>query len=191
MERIAKLLSVAVLATGVLWSVSPEASRSAREKIARIGAAGLAPGEAVVLTEDELNSYLRYDLAAFLPKGVRNPKVRLLRDTGVFRARIDLDRLPPPETEGLSGALWGLLLQGERDVQVTCRCTASKGMGLVEIESVEVDGVELPRTVVDWLVSHVSESSFLPGYRAGDPFPLPHNLRDIRLENRRAVAVSY
>ena len=67
-------------------AISPENSHSAREKLERLERADAPSGTRVILTQDEINSYLRYDFAAEIPAGVTQPDVRLETDRVTGRA---------------------------------------------------------------------------------------------------------
>ena len=192
MMQFFKLAAYALLLAGaglVAAATSPEASRTARAKLIRVASKQLRAGETVTLTEDEINSFFRYDPELDIPEGVRDLEVTLEDNRCEVRARVDMSKMQS-SGGGDPGLLVRMLLSGERVVRATCRYTSGQGEGLVDLESVEIDGTRISGRVLDWLISSYV-APWIPEFEPGKPMPLPHNLREIRLESGRAVLTSY
>jgi hypothetical protein len=182
------LALVAGVAVSSPPALSPESSRAARAKIERISSESMKPGEKITLTEDEINSYLKYDYAPEMPQGVRDLRIKLLKDRGVVHAYVDLAKLQS-SSEGSFAALWLAVFRGERQLEATCRYTSAGGQATVELESAQLDGTSVPKPVLDWLVSWAIAEHF-PNVELGKPSPLPNNLEQIRVEPGQAVITS-
>ena len=169
--------------------MSPEAGRAARAKLVRITSEKLGAGESVTLTEDEITSLLRYDSEIDIPEGVRDLKISLDNNQAEVRARVDISKMQS-RGGGDPGYLVRLLLSGERELRATCRYTSSQGEGRIDVESVEIDGTRISGSILDWLISSYVVPR-VPEFEPGKPMPLPHNLREIRLEPGRVVVTSY
>ena len=190
--QIYKLAAYASLVAGaglLTAAVSPEVGRTARAKLVRVTSEKLGSGESVILTEDEINSLLRYDSELDVPEGVRDLKVSLTNNRGELRARVDISKMRSPGG-GDPGFLVRLLLSGEREVRAICHYTSSQGEGRIDVESVEIDGARISGSILDWLISSYVVPR-VPEFEPGKPMPLRHNLRQIRLEPGRAVLTSY
>ena len=170
-------------------ALSPEKSFSAAEKLDRISTDSMHPGETITLTEDEINSFLRYDYAPHMPDGVRDLTVQLQPDRGVAHAFVDLAKLQASTGSSL-GLLWNAVLSGEREIAVTCRYVSANGQATVEILSAELNGTSIPKPVLDWLVGSVVAEHFA-GVELGKPSPLPNNLKQIELQTDQALITSY
>ncbi len=183
--------SIVALAFGcaALLAASRAASLVATQKIERISAEKLKPGETVTLSEDELNSYIQYDYAEEIPEGIRDLHVTLLKDHGVADALVDLEKLPSIKGSALA-AMGARLFRGERKLRATCRFVSADGNGKVEVDKVEVDGQVLPDFLVEYLIASTVQPH-LPNFEVGKPFPLANNLRQIRLEPANVAVVSY
>jgi hypothetical protein len=59
----------------------------------------------------------------------------------------------------------------------------------VELESAQLDGTNVPKPILDWLVSWAITEHF-PAVDLGKPSPLPNNLEQIRVEPGQAVIIS-
>jgi hypothetical protein len=183
------LALVAGVAVSSAPALSPESSSAARAKIERISSESMKPGEKIILTEDEINSYLKYDYASEMPQGVRDLRIKLLKGRGVVHAYVDLGKLQS-NSEGSFAALWLAVFRGERQLEATCRYTSAGGKATVELESAQLDGTNIPKPILDWLVSWALAEHF-SNVEMGKPSPLPHNLEQIRVEPGQAVITSY
>ena len=142
------------------------------------------------LTQNEVNSYLRYDLASQVPAGITEPVITIVgqgRLTG--DAIVDLDavsRANPPK--GFFDPM--RLLTGRLPVRVQGVLTTAQGTGRFALESATIAGVPVPKSVLQTLVSYYSRSETNPnGVGLDDPFALPAAIREIRVEPGRAIVV--
>jgi hypothetical protein len=181
------LFSLAFLGL-LLAGESPEASRSAAQKLERITAEMLKPGETVELSQTELNSFIKYDYAKEIPEGVRDLEVTLTKDYGVAEAYVDFEKLSAVKNNALA-ALGAKLFNGERKMRARCRFVSAEGQGKVEVEKVELDGQPLPDFLVEFLIASTVQQH-LADFEPGEPFPLENNLRQIRLEPANVVVIS-
>ncbi len=174
---------------GVLSALSHEAGITAAKKLERIEAEQLLPGETINLSEDELNSYLKYQYAPEMPAGVRDVRVNIRSDSGVVEAYVDVAKLQRDNASPL-GMLGAMLFDGEQHIKAQCRYTSAEGQGNIEVESVEIDGRPLPKFVLDWLIANVVQPH-VRYFVVGEPAPLPAKVRQIRLEPGHALVTSY
>ena len=147
---VALSLSVA-LAQRTASTASSPAARSMERKLEHLehNAHEAAPDPApTVMTEDEVNAYLQSG-AVQLPRGVQ--RVRLEGLPGVVNAdaRVDFDQI----TQG-SRSLNPLLalFSGVHQVQVTSHAHGEHGVGHVHVDSVSLDGVEVPQIALQFFV---------------------------------------
>ena len=129
--------------------LSPAASMS--NKLAHIQANGrLAhPNPApTVITEQEANAYLASS-AVKLPAGVES--VKLQGEPGIINgtAQVDFDKV----REGIHSSNPLLsIFSGVHDVQVAAHAYAEHGIAYVHVDSVSLDGVEVPRFILELFV---------------------------------------
>ena len=172
-------------------------STSMRQKIERIVQAEhtvaqrKAPsGLTTPLTQREVNSYLRYDLASQVPVGIADPVITILGEGRLLgEAIVDLDavsRANPPKS--LFDPM--RLLTGRLPLRVQGVLATSRGTGRFSLESASLAGVPIPKSVLQTLLSHYSRSQDKPdGIGLDDPFALPAAIREIRVEPGRAIIV--
>jgi hypothetical protein len=170
-------------------------SASLRVKIERILAGtAVAPTRPApvrtTVTQREVNSYLRYDLASQVPVGIDNPIITILGDGRLLgEAVVDLDavsRANPPK--GMFDPM--RLLTGRLPLRVQGVLVTSRGTGRFSLESASISGLPVPKSVLQSLVSHYSRSAEHPGgVGLDDPFVLPAAIREIRVEPGQAIVV--
>ena len=169
--------------------LSPTASLSAKKKIDRINSGSLRNGETVVLSENEINSFFKYDHSGEMPEGVREVNVEFREGGAVVRVFVDLSRAQ--DQQGAPGGIvWRFLLRGERKVVAHCRYRSADGYGRLDVDSVEIDGRTVPRFIVDWLIaSYVNPQ--MPDFEVGKAVGLPKKVQEIRVQPTRLVVVAY
>ena len=170
-------------------------SASLKQKIDRIVAGeALAPRRPAptrtTVTQREVNSYLRYDLASQVPVGIADPVITILGEGRLLgEAIVDLDavsRANPPKS--LFDPM--RLLTGRLPLRVQGVLATSRGTGRFSLESASLAGLPIPKSVLQTLLSHYSRSQERPdGIGLDDPFALPAMIREIRVEPGRAVVV--
>jgi len=197
-------LLAAVLTAGVCLAVgvvagSPEAglTRQSADALARKlalveqhGVSRRGGGRVTPVSEQEVNSYLRFRAGAQIPAGVRDPSVDILPDGTVSgRALVDLDavRRARRDASGLSPLQ---LLRGQLEVTASGRLHTASGRGQFELHAAEVSGIPVPASVLQQVVTYYSRTPDTPGgVSISDPFALPARIREIRVEPDRAVIV--
>ena len=169
--------------------ISPETSHSAKQKLERIADEKLRPGETVILTQDEVNSYLRFDYASEIPAGITDPDIRLDPDRVTGAATVDF--LEWQVERGASpGVLLSWLLRGKRRVEAVCHYTSKDGYGQVDVESVKIGGVPLSGAAVAFLIDNLVQPRY-PAAVVGRPVQLGLNLKQVRIERGKAVLVAW
>lgn len=152
----------------------------------QIAGGKLASGATVILTEEEINSYLRYDYAAEMPAGITQPHFRLEPDRVIGSAIVDFAEYQVGR--GVSpGPILAWLLRGKRRVEAACRYTSGDGQGRADIEWARIGGIPISGSAVHFLIEQLVEPRY-PAAVVGRPRPLGFNLEQVRIERGRAVA---
>jgi len=142
-----------------------------------------------IVTEAEVNAYLRFRAKASLPVGVGDPYVFAL---GAGRlactATVDLDAVRLSRTrDWLDPAN---LLRGRMPVTATGTLRSRDGVFWLELESATAAGYVIPRALLQELVSFYSRTSASPrGFELDTPFELPGGIRAILVQARQAVII--
>lgn len=142
------------------------------------------------LTESEVNSWFAFRAAPLLPQGVTTPQVTIIGNGKVAgQAVVDLDAVAKRRATGGVFDPWSYL-GGRVPVTIAGVLHTKDGRGRFEMESAEVSGVPVPKTLLQELVGYYSRTPDHPeGLKLDDPFELPANIRQIEVGQGQAVVV--
>ncbi len=122
-------------------------------------------------SEDEINAYFAAG-KVHLPAGVES--VRFQSEPGVVTAttKVDFDKVKAGRTS------YNPLLEiftGVHRVVVVARARGAGGMGYAQIDTVSLDGIEIPRFVLQLFVEKYVQPKY-PGLGLDSKFPLPDRI---------------
>jgi hypothetical protein len=170
-----------------------DASRFAA-KLAQIEKNSLTPRKSAAarstqVSDAEVNAYLRYLAGAQIPVGIVEPDLRGVgngRVTG--RAIVDLDAVRTQKKRGWTDPLG--YLTGRLPVTAAGTLTTSNGVGKFQLESAEISGVTIPKSLLQELLSYYSKTPENPaGINMDEPFTLPAAIQEIRIGQGTAIIV--
>jgi hypothetical protein len=150
LRSLSLILLVAVAASAANSKASPELA-SINRKIAHLEANGRAAHPTptpTVLTEAEINAYLASDEVQF-PAGVNSVHLTGSQGTISGTAKVDFDQV----RAGIHSSNPLLsIFSGVHDVNAEAHAYGRAGQGSVHIDSVSLDGVEVPNFVLQLFV---------------------------------------
>jgi hypothetical protein len=170
------LLAVSLTKPLILTAQSNQevAASRAEIKIQHIGKNGeLAHPDAAAteLTENEINAYFASGRVK-LPDGVQSVTFEGRRGVVTSYCRVNFDEVK----EGRRSANPLLsLFSGVHDVVVIANAHGADGTGVVEIQSVMLDGAEIPRFVLDLFIAKFLQPSY-PNLGMDSRFALPDKI---------------
>lgn len=129
-----------------------------------------------VFTEQEVNAYLASNEVA-LPQGVESLKLEGHPQTVTGRARVDFDRIRAGM--GSSNPLLAIF-SGVHDVVVVTHAYGAGGQAHVHVDSVSLDGVEIPRFVLEMFVEKYLHPKY-PDIGLDSTFSLPDRIETATL----------
>jgi hypothetical protein len=142
------------------------------------------------MTESEVNSYLRFNINEKIPRGLTKPEIRISADGRLAgRVFVDIDEF---KRERSSGGIMDPLSYISGQVPVTARGVlhTQEGKGQFQLVSAEMNGVPLPKVMVQELVTFFSRTRENPaGFNLDAPFGLPAKIREILTTDGEAVVV--
>ena len=140
-----------------------------------------------VVTEGEVNSYLRFSAGDQLPVGVTDPVIGIEGQGRLNgRAIVDLDVIRQKRS---SGGWFDPMsyLTGRLPVTATGVLQTQEGRGRFTLETAAISGVPIPKSFLQEIVSFYSRSSDFPtGINIDDPFDLPAEIQKIDTQQGRA-----
>jgi hypothetical protein len=133
------------------------------------------------VTDVEVNSYLKYNAGTQVPTGIVDPELTALGGGRVSgRAVVDLDAVRTQKKRGWLDPLG--YLTGRLPVTASGVLTTKDGKGQFQLQSAEISGVNVPKSVLQELLSYYSKSPENPeGINMDAPFELPAKIREIRV----------
>jgi hypothetical protein len=157
-------------------------------KTARSRAATAARVSTPIL-DSEVNAYFRYNAAKDIPVGIVEPTLTALGDGRVGgEAIVDLDAVRRQKARGWLDPLG--YLTGSLPLTASGLLITKDGVGRFQLESAAISGVPVPKSVLQELLSYYSRTPENPaGLGIDDPFELPAQIREIRVERGRATVV--
>ncbi len=192
---VAATLCAAAVAPAVGWQrFSKQDADRFQTKLVRIvdlgnGGRRSAKAETTRLTDTEVTSYLRYNASGQVPVGIVEPTLTALGDGRVGgQAIVDLDAVRKQKERGWMDPL--AYLSGRMPLTARGKLITQGGVGRFQLESAEVSGVSIPKTVLQELLSYYSKTPENPnGINMDDPFDLPSKIREIQVGKGEAVVV--
>jgi hypothetical protein len=188
---LATLLAIALIAGSSLAALqrySKQEGDRFQSKLQRIvvfgntqAAAGRRASQNTEFTDDELNSYLRYNVRDQIPEGIVEPTLSALGDGKVSgRVTVDLDAVRKQKQRGWMDPMG--YLTGSLPLTARGTLSTKDGMGRFELEAAEISGVSVPKALIQELLSYYSKSPEHPnGINMDDPFELPSRIKEIRV----------
>jgi hypothetical protein len=153
------------------------------------GAAPAAGSQTTQLTDAELNAYLRFNLKDQVPAGVVEPTLSALGDGRVRgTATIDLDAVRKQKQRGWTDPL--SYMSGKMPLVASGLLITQNGVGRFQLESAEISGISIPKSLLQELLAYYSKSADRPsGISMDDPFELPARIKEIRVGKGEAMVV--
>ena len=143
----------------------------------------------IQVSDVEVNSYLKYSAGSQVPVGIVDPTLNGVgngRVTG--RAIVDLDAVRTQKKRSWTDPLGYLM--GRLPVTAAGTLTTQKGVGRFQLESAEISGVTIPKSLLQELLSYYSKTPENPnGINMDEPFVLPTAIQEIRIGQGSAVIV--
>jgi hypothetical protein len=196
---------IAGLAVAVFVSVAPlladarvskqdaERFETKLTKIVQFGnakpAAKATPPRTTPVSDTEVNSYLRFKAADQIPVGIVEPELSAMGEGRVSgRAVVDLDAVRKQKQRGWLDPL--AYLGGRMPVTAAGRLITREGKGQFQLESAEIQGVPVPKAVIQELLTHYSRTPENPaGIDMDAPFELPARIKEIRVGSGTSTVV--
>ncbi len=151
-------------------------AEGARAKLAIIQDDKAAPGSVIHFSAQELNAWIRAELAEEPQVGLRETKLELGEGTVSFEALADFQKLA-----GGQNGMFATLLGGERRVKIVVQPETAAGKITVHLKLVEISGVPLSGILLD-LAAKLVLTQVYDEVQVDQPFDLGHNIDHALIE---------
>ena len=148
-----------------------------------------AQPQSTPLSDAEVNSYLKYNAGSQVPTGIVDPVLNALGEGRVSgRATVDLDAVRTQKKRGWLDPLG--YLTGRLPVTASGVLTTKDGKGQFVLQSAEISGITVPKSVLQELLSYYSRTPENPaGIDMDAPFELPARIREIKVGTGTSTVV--
>jgi hypothetical protein len=169
------------------FAIAPSAKTTRTSATTSATAPG--PSQTTQLTDVELNSYLRFHLKDQVPVGIVDPTLNAIGDGRVRGgAMIDLDAVRKQKQRGWTDPM--AYLRGQLPLTAAGVLVTQNGVGRFQLESAEISGISVPKSLIQELLSYYSRTAENPqGIGIDDPFELPARIKEIRVGRGEAMVV--
>jgi hypothetical protein len=168
---------------GKIGRITNFANAAAKTRLSETGS------QTTQLTDTELTSYLRYTLKDQVPTGIVDPTLNALGEGRVKgAAMIDLDAVRKQKQRGWTDPL--SYMTGRMPLTASGLLITQNGVGRFQLESVEISGISVPKSLLQELLSYYSKTPENPsGISMDDPFELPARIKEIKVGRGEALVV--
>jgi len=181
-----------VVAAGGQHAAAPQDSHSAEframeQKLAylKLNAAKAHPDpKPIELTEAEANAYFN-EGGVKLPKGVS--QLHLTSRPGVLDAHAKIDFEEIMQGRGSTNPMFAMF-SGKHDVEVVAQASGADGMGSIQVQSIQLDGSEVPRWALEFFVQHYITPKY-PNVGMTTTFKLPLRIESAVVESGKVRLV--
>jgi hypothetical protein len=189
----AMILSGLVAVTVIAAQLSQKDADSLQRKIDAINENGSAKqpvSRKTPVTENEVNSYLAFNIKEKIPRGLTNPEITIL-EAGRLAGRVLVDIDDFKRNRNSTGVFDPLnYLSGKLPVTARGVLQTNERRGQFYLESAEILRLPLPKPLLQELVSFFSRSPERPnGIDIDAPFDLPAKIRKIETGRGEAIIV--
>ena len=145
------------------------------------------PSKKVVteFSELEINTFLSQKGEEYFPSGISQIQVDLQEDVVLGQLLADFDKVRSSLNRP-SSPLVTTLLTGKHTVKIESRITTKNGSGRYEILNVLLNGQQVPKIFVDFLLENYVFSKY-PVVTPITPFDLPFKIETIRIQPDRII----
>jgi hypothetical protein len=141
------------------------------------------------LSDLEVNAYLKFLAGSQVPVGIVEPELHGAgngRVTG--SALVDLDAVRTQKKRAWTDPLG--YLSGRLPVTAAGQLTTANGVGRFTLESAQIKGITIPKSLLQELLSFYSRTAENPaGINMDEPFKLPSAIREITVGQGTATIV--
>lgn len=139
---------------------------------------GVQPGQTFVIPESDLNAFIKQQIEQARVAAIESVAVRL--SSGTFDSTIVVDGDKLQLEEGV-GSVIKSMFKGRQVLELQGSVHGEDGMAHYETQSASLNGVPLPASVVDMLLSSIGKEQ-QPPFDPTEPFPLPQGIKTLTIE---------
>lgn len=172
--------------------ISPAAASMFQSKLMDLSTKGAAKSSSwrpIVFTDNEVNSFIKYDRPPFLPPSVRDLEIHFKPDGIHGAANVNFDELKPSQQSEnpLASRLLASIFKGTQHLTALGALESKDGTGTLTIKDVHIGSTALS----DWLVNFLIQTYVQSEYKVdlSKPFLLPDHVTHVEFAPGQAIFV--
>lgn len=170
--------------------LSQAAANAFQAKMMELSATGPVKGRSlkpIVITDAELNSFVKYGRPPVLPPGVTNVDLHFKPEGVEGAADVNFDELKPTEQLGnqLGSMLLASIFRGTQHVTALGVLTSNDGTGTLTLKNVHIGNTVLSDWLVNWFMQTYVQSEYK--IDLSKPFLLPSHVTHIEFAAGKAI----
>jgi hypothetical protein len=165
--------------------ISEEASRQFLLQLSRLQEPVNSSNQILEFSEVELNSFLHYQLNPALKQGIKQISVHLEEQLLTIQSQVNFEEMPL-EKGGGKNPLLRLVLRGEHHLEIKASLVSQGGRGSYQILEASLDGGDLPRPLIDLLLSKLMAAR-IPGVAPDRSIRLPAGIDQIEIHTEKIL----
>lgn len=137
------------------------------------------------LTESDLNAFLAAKIKERPRKDVESLRVEMKDDFFTTFLKVDLDQVDV-KGDSMTKSLLKALLHGKQTIEFDGRLKTDNGKGTYEVERATLNGMPLPPSFVNSILSAVGRQQD-PPFDPMEPFDLPYGIKTVKVSLGKAL----
>jgi hypothetical protein len=138
-----------------------------------------------VLTESDLNAYLAAKIKERPRKDVESLRIEMKESIFTTFLKLDMDEVEV-KGDSMAKSLLKALFRGKQTIEFDGRLTTDNGKATYEVERATLNGVPLPPSLVNSILSAVGRQQD-PPFDPTEPFDLPYAIKTVKVSPGKAT----
>ena len=138
-----------------------------------------------ILTESDLNAFLAAKIKERPRKDVESLRIEMKEEFFTTFLRVDMDQVDP-KGDSMTKSLLKALFHGKQTIEFDGRLKTDNGKGTYEVERATLNGMPLPPSLVNSILSAVGRQQD-PPFDPMEPFDLPYAIKTVKVSPGKAT----
>jgi len=138
-----------------------------------------------ILTESDLNAFLAARIKERPRKDVESLRIEMKDAFFTTFLKVDLDQVDI-KGDSMTKSLLKALLRGKQTIEFDGRLKSDNGKGTYEVERATLNGMPLPPSLVNSILSAVGRQQD-PPFDPTEPFDLPYGIKTVKVSPGKAT----
>ena len=138
-----------------------------------------------ILTESDLNAFLAAKIKERPRKDVESLRIEMKEEFFTTFLRVDMDQVDI-KGDSMTKSLLKALFRGKQTIEFDGRLKTDNGKGTYEVERATLNGMPLPPSLVNSILSAVGRQQD-PPFDPMEPFDLPYAIKTVKVSPGKAT----